>query len=555
MKYCLLINTLLLSICCSIARADLAFTKEGLSPEAQDFADKRIVVYCLPVQMPYGKCQFTEKMEQLKAELLSGSNKGPRFLGHIDFLPSHFTRPKNIKEKYTTWVKQLLPASEWIKLTKYPDPHVRTSAFQALVTAYPDVDFLPIIKEHLTDNETIKRSAYDEYSMEKVGDVFMYIATSSSFNVAVKKFSREQQRTLFTALLTVPNELKSITDFLLYAESFPELYVPIRELAEEDTAALVSLAKYQKQQDIELIKQYLLTIDDVRVISALPHQQRYAAFEHEQRVMLAISHFPAPDLFNELKKRFISNLTAEFYQKPARPIHIRFNPVSTLYNAVARYRNEAALELLTTPYKGEFALTDDEVALHTKLVLNAISKNISPVYENLMWTLWTERDTVTKAIFDYLRVMDESRAFEVIKSNLSEVDKNSKSSPSIYSLDLLPSVLEFVRHHDESFYIETMIKFLGRPNISTFPVLIEQVKLTKHDAFQLLLLTLLNHKSPTIVEQTVDALLAYEDEGIEQIVVDSLKLNRPNRKNYGWNKRYQEWGRDPRFADLQTKRE
>jgi len=553
MKYCLLTHALLFSFCCSIARADLVFTKEGLSPEAQNFADKRIAVYCLPAQAPFGKCQFTEKMERLKAELLSGSKKGERFLGHIDFMPSHFAWKRNIRGDYIAWVKHLLPASEWIKLTKYPDPHVRTSAFRALVTAYPEVDSLPIILEHLTDNELIKQAVYDMYSMEKVGDVFLQIATLSTFQqLEVDKFSDADRQTLFTVLLTQPNELKSITDFLLYAEPFPELYELIRERAKEDTAALVALAKYQQQQDIELIKQQLVSIKDVRAMSALPHQQRHAAFEHEQRVMLAISHFPAPKFFDQLKQRFIRNLTAKLYQNPARPIHIRSNPVQSLYSAIASFRNEAALELFTAPYDGEFALSTEELEMHTKWVSYAISASISPVYENLMWSLWIGQNKVTKAIFDYLRVRDESRAFEVVKSNLRGVDKNSKSAPSIYSLELLPSVLEFVRHHDESFYIETMIKHLGSANIGAFPVFIEQVKLTKLDAFQLTLITLLNHKSPTIVEKTVDALMAYEDEGIKQIVIDSLKLNRLNRNNYGWKKSYKEWEQDPRFVGLKS---
>lgn len=554
MKYCLLIHVLLLSFCCSIVRADLVFTKEGLSPAAQDFADKRIVVSCLEGRSSSGKCQFTEKMERLNSELLRESKKGKRFLGHIDFMPSLIARPENIKEQYTAWVKQLLPAGEWIKLTKYPDPYVRTSAFRALVTAYPEVDYLPIIIEHLTDNELIKQSAYDESWMEKVGDVVMQIATvSTSRLLNVDQFSEAERRTLFTAMLTVPNELKSTAVFLLSAEPTPEFYELIRERAREDAAALVALSKYRKQQDIDLIRQHLMTLEDVRIINAMPRKQQREAFADVKTAFYVTKYFPAPEFLDELTQRFIRNLTAEFYQKPARPMHIRLNPVQALYIAIARYKSKAALDLLSAPHQREFALNTEESEMHIKWVSNAISTNISPIYDNLMWSLWTERNSVTLPIFDYLKTQDEARALELVKISLGDVQHvaqiNHEPGSSVWPR-LLTSMLEFAQQHDEELYIESVNRNLGKADYKYFSVFIEQVKSTKHEAFQLSLFTLLNHKNPLIVAKTVDALMAYGDEGIEQIVIDSLKLNRPTRNNAGWKKRYKIWESDPRLADL-----
>lgn len=554
MKYCLLIHALLLSFCCSIVRADLVFTKEGLSTEAQNFADKRIAVACLEGRAPSGKCQFTEKMERLNSELLSESKKGKRFLGHIDFMPSHFAWETNIRGEYIAWVKQLLPASEWRKLTKYPDPYVRTSAFRALVTAYPEVDYLPIIIEHLTDNELIKQSAYDETWMEKVGDVFMQIATlSTSGPLNVEHFSDAERRTLFTAMLTVPNELKSTGAFLLSAEPTPEFYELIRERAREDAAALVALAKYQQEQDIDLIRQHIMTLDDVRIINAMPRNQQREAFGDVKTAFYVTKYFPAPEFFDELKQRFIRNLTAEFYQKPARPMHIRFNPVQALYSAIARYKNKAALELLSAPHQREFALSAEETELHIKWVSHAISANISPIYHNLMWSLWAERNSVTLPIFDYLKTQNQTRALELVRISLRDVQRvaqiNREPGSSGWS-KLLTAMLEFAQKHDEELYIESVNRNLGKADYKYFSVFIEQVTSTKHEAFQLSLFTLLNHKNPLIVAKTVDALMAYGDEGIEQIVIDSLKLNRPNRKNSAWKNRYKIWESDPRLADL-----
>lgn len=287
--------------------AFVGYDPSKVSPNGQLFADRVIQVYCRQSNGAYSKeyCIDSPRNKQIIDELWAKGRPFP-FYGLVELENPYSWRPNRKIEDYIGWAKTI-PFQDWLELTRHSDPYVRVSAFQALVYAFPEVDIVPFLIEHLDDNTEVKRGAYDESGREKVGDVFFSIAAKlnplSVLNV--EKFNASQRAILFNALLTTPNELKATTAFLLWSEPKPEFYERIRATVTWNKAALVPLSRYQKEQDIKLIKgllselEYTLTTKDRNQLENL-----YYLFR-------GLRYFPHSEFFPLLQDRLNKSFSEE----------------------------------------------------------------------------------------------------------------------------------------------------------------------------------------------------------------------------------------------------
>ncbi len=162
-------------------------------------------------------------------------------------------------EQYDNFVelKKLATQTELLLLVNHPNPAVRAYSFWAL-TEYQNIDLLPIIKNHLNDNETVDTTFACLGQIRRTGDFFIKAATSDSGWIrqkSSKKLPSSQLQSLDRTLIQQPNDFFAQNEALVRINPDPALYPRIRHLLidEHNPAALVALAKYKKEQDIPLI--------------------------------------------------------------------------------------------------------------------------------------------------------------------------------------------------------------------------------------------------------------------------------------------------------------
>lgn len=285
--------------------------------------------------------------------------------------------------RYTLYMELLKYADTngLLRLTNHPNGSVRTHVTLGLIDKhYSKVD--SIFYNYLLLRDTITyyfESCTSDDNWSTSLALFYMVDPEHPFGWWDTTLYRAALRTFDSVVLYTDKSRLArpahyyLTKALPRVNAYGPFYNAVKKMVLEDRnfLALTELAKYRKEEDIELLKQMGDT------------------------AYLAISHFPHPDFWPILKSK------------------IRDNYYPELIHAIAAYKNDEALRILEELY-ARFDTLDNYrymYALHT-----AVATHLCPAYSNLLLKIWEDHQMITLETVDYLsRVAPEDAERSFVK--------------------------------------------------------------------------------------------------------------------------------------------
>lgn len=279
--------------------------------------------------------------------------------------------PSKQWEKYEQ-LKKVANADQLIPLTNHKSPAVRCYAFQALAAKSSGKVF-NVLLAHLTDTSKVKTQSGCILSNEFVGDYFIEVVTPRRIENDIYKLTSKERAVLDSILLNDKSiRLAERSTVLRNLKPTPNNYYRIRELVKDDRnlSALMTLTKYQSQDDKELIASFFHEDDS-----------QYAALH-------AVREFPDSYFFPFVVKVFEKEWEQEYYDYPKWRM---------CFQALAKYPRPETLQLFNKTVR-----TKDEFKYDTlcKYLLIAITKYPNKLYEPV-------RQKIKLDEFDLAEVKDE----------------------------------------------------------------------------------------------------------------------------------------------------
>ncbi|HEY0976057.1 MAG TPA: hypothetical protein VGE21_01195 [Flavobacteriales bacterium] len=382
-------------------------------------------------------------------------------------------------------------------LTAHPSPIVRGYAFWAL-SSNGGSDLLPILLQHIGDTAAVDVQFGCVVHHPRVGD-FLIDVVNGRYGKGEAGLGPAQRAQLDSVLLFTPNNLEARSDLLLEVGPEPALYPRIRELTrtEQDPCALVALAKYHKEEDVPLIlDQY---------VRDLSEEGREVVHPLE-----AIQEFPHPAFRTTLERHLRSSLD--------EGLHAR--EWSHLYQAIAQYKDRWALGLLNLPFGAAPKPSTREFRLD--YLLDALWSVDAPLYDTLLWKLWSEEDRIDRDVLDRLSSRDPERAYRTMKLDVAEASRfrqgmHGSFRSSIPSDSLLAIMLERVLERDSAFGVAMIVKHIQDTDVLNFEVFAQAAGRIQDSSFVALLLGRARKESnPYYLLKAAEALLAYQDPAINR---------------------------------------
>jgi hypothetical protein len=458
-------------------------------------------------QMPYDSIKVSKKTQQIVVKIQKVNELMGRAVYEAGIKPKQYD---NFEQLKATARKE-----ELIELTNHPNGVVRCYSFWAL-SHDNSINLLPIIINHISDDELINTQFGCLGGREKVGDFFINIVTPQYVDLNSKKLTETELRQLDSILIFGHNNLYAKSHAINRAKVTEPLYDKMRELVinNHDQSALVALAKYQKPQDVELIRQnktagrnedddYFFTY---KAICEFPHSSFLPFLESNLKKTLEDTHFS-----NEWRE---------------------------LYKAIASYKNEKAIELLKIPFT---QIKHDNIRkYHIDFVFAALRNYKDSIYDNLFWTLWTEEKRITPDVFDYLYKRNPGNAYELTKKSLLNTDEFYGANISFDFEDLNSSenltvkMLDLVLQKDNQLGFEVIRSNLKEANVHQFPIFAQKVSEIQDKSFIGPLFDRLSKESNAHVYLKIaETLLSYKDPAINKRILEVRKKNTDLTKDWG----------------------
>lgn len=245
--------------------------------------------------------------------------------------------------------------AELVQLTDYSSNAVKCYAFQAL--GYKNnIDLFPILLKHLKDTTTIQTFCGCIISTHLTGDYFIDVVTPDRIGNEKYHISEKQKQLLDSILIFQDGIILSAkADLLRELKPEQKYYKRIRQIviSEKNPVAVLTLAKYKNQNDIEIIRR----------LYGSENTEYYAAY--------ATREFPHDEFYPLLVKLFEKEWAKELYDYPLWRI---------IYQALAKYPSAKTYELFerTIKTKDDFRYQ----TLGTDLMM-AITKYPNKMFEPL----------------------------------------------------------------------------------------------------------------------------------------------------------------------------
>ena len=401
---------------------------------------------------------------------------------------------------------------ELIELTNHPNGVVRSYSFWALSNK-KDVDLFPIVKNHLNDYQLINTQFGCIGGQKMVGDFFIQVITPPYLDLDLAKISSKELKELDSLLIYQTNKLSSRYAAIDRAETTVNLYPTIRELVieENNQRALITLAKYQKEQDIEIIKNFR---------NETNKDEGGYFFTYS-----AISEFPRPEFIPLLEKNLNKTLDNTHFSHDWKK----------LYKAIASYKNEKALELLKIPFT---QVQHQKIKkYHIDFIFNAILEFQVPIYDELLWKIWEEENQVSLQSYKYLLSLNPSKAYELTKREL--VDnyelQNSDFIPNLDNVEFSEFFHEYLLNiiiaNDKELSNKIIKEKIENTNVHNLPLFTSKVNQQKR-FIEPLFNRLENAWNAHIYLNLIETLISYKDDAINKRILEVRKHNK--NLNEGW---------------------
>ncbi|MEO1438340.1 MAG: hypothetical protein AAFV80_22555, partial [Bacteroidota bacterium] len=370
-----------------------------------------------------------------------------------------------------------------------------------------------IIANHIQDTALVRTQFGCVLSDRPTGDFFIDLAMGEFPAYGCRKLSADEIATLDSLLIYTPNYLWSTWTALEQAKPTAMLYPRVREMAilDSNEMALVALAKFQNEEDIELI---------------LAHRGE-SEFELGgfRYTYMALDEFTHPAFLFFLEQHLHSTFDRKHYSRDWE----------FLYKAIANYKNEKALGLLQLPFTE--VVHQNIRRYHLGYVFVAIQEHQVPLYEPLMWKLWEEEGQINTSVFNYLSKSDPARAFKITKSYLTDMNphygvKIDLDAPFVFPAENLTEVMiDLALQQDRDYALAGIADQLRDGYNELFPIFADIAIRLKDPALVEPLFDRL--ENPSFIYsylKTAEALMAYEAPAIDQRLREAQKKYKHLRK-------------------------
>lgn len=468
------------------------------------------LLFSLFIFVSYGQFQFNDKLISNKTNLIIKEiEKVNELMGEMVYANGRRPKQWDNFEK----LKKNVSKKELIELTNHPNGVVRTYSFWAL-SYKKEVDLFPIVKKHIYDTLRIQTQFGCIGDYEMVGDYFINIMTPEIFDNKSKKFNKKEIKELDSLLIYTPNNLKSRFFAIANAEPTENLYPIIRELVikENNQSALISLAKYKKEQDIELI------INNRDKTNTFPE----SGYEYS---FIAMEIFPRDEYFQVLESRLKNTYDEKYFSIEWRE----------LYSVIASYKNEKSLQLLKTTLNEikESELKDS----HIRYIWEAILFHKDKIYDELYWKIWEEEKFKSLEIYKYLYTINPSKVYELTKKDLI-INYQVKESIFVPNLEKVEEskgyydyLLNVVKANDTNLYNFIIEEKIRTSDISNFRLYTSKVE--KQDIFVRPLLDRLEKDdNPHVYLNIIKTLIEFKDLKINKEILEIRKRNIHMNENW-----------------------
>lgn len=408
-------------------------------------------------------------------------------------------------------LKAIATREQLMELLDHKKVSVRCYAMYSL-SYLKDVDMLPLIMAHHKDRSIIKyRMRYWTKDMT-VGNFAIKLGLYGNMNGAVLRqdqknkilnvliyddyYSTFSYDALIRAALTEkhykhvrdlvdgnlkgaalsPEQKKNIFDVMIKrgyysyrngaldkAPLTEKLYTRVRELVikENDQTALIVLAKFKKENDVDLI----LANDDI-----------VRSKGGRCSTLMAIENFPHKRFLPLLEKKLMGSFNKR-------------GNYSSLYSAIGKYPTKDAYKLYMKAYTGIKSEKERVSAVYS--IHSAINKNYDPVYDPFLWETWDKYDYIFPKTLEILFKKNPKRAVSLIVKYLQKFEKS----------DMVEEKMKYVLKTDKNKAKQLIRKGLVHENLFIFSEYLRAAKLYNNPEYAGLVLKKLENEtdSETII--------------------------------------------------------
>jgi len=225
-------------------------------------------------------------------------------------------------------LKEIATMDQLVALTDYANPVVRCYAFRALAAKNSDQVF-PILLAHLQDTTRVETLSGCLGGSEYTGDYFVGVVKYYEEDYPGYKLNEVEQTTLESIFIYDENIVlyerrRVLEDLAPQAEYYSRIRQVVKE--KRESAALVVLAKYKKQEDKALIASFLQEDES-------PYQ-----------ALQAILEFTDDYFYDEV---------VQFFEEGLNSDQLSHSQLRLCYQVLAKYPNEKTVELFNRTFQIE----------------------------------------------------------------------------------------------------------------------------------------------------------------------------------------------------------
>ncbi|TPG42131.1 hypothetical protein [Flavobacterium pectinovorum] len=397
-------------------------------------------------------------------------------------------------------LKKNASLEELIMLTNHPNAVVRCYSFWALLRL-KNIDLFSIVKNHLGDDSMVQTQFGCIGSSEKVGDFYIQLVTTDyeDDDVSTKLLNERQLKILDSLLIYSENNLNMRFDAISKAEPTEDLYPKVRELVikENNQSALVTLAKYRKESDIELI----LKNKDIDEDAESGYFSTYKA----------IQNFPDVRFLPLLEKNLNNTLDEDYFSQEWRE----------LYLAIASYKSQKSLELLSIPFTK--VKNKDIKKYHIEFVNNAILVNKCKIYDDLLWKIWQEEHLITLESFKYFLQLNKAKTLELSKREfipnyqIKDIESIPKTRENMFTESLEETILNFILINDKLLAYNLISDKIANETVSNFEIYCKKASELKDRFFiEPLFKRMKTEDNAYVYLEIVETLISFKDDSINK---------------------------------------
>lgn len=465
-----------------------------------------LTLNCFGQRFQFDKTKISSQTKQIVAKIEKENMLMGSAVGNGGKRPKQFDNFTELQKVATN--------GELQELTNHPNGVVRCYSFWAL-TYDSSINLLPIVIKHIPDDENVSTMFGCIVSGEKVGDFFISLVTPRYVDLDSKKLTSPEYDYLDSILIYTPNKLYAKENAINRTALNEKSYERVRELVlkEGSQSALVTVAKFKRKQDIQLILNNKAT------------RERYDQLSFTYK---AISEFPDNAFLPLLKKSLYEAIDKGSWSTEWRE----------LYKAIASFKNDTALQLLKVP----FTQTKHENIrqYHVDFIFGAVQNFYTPIYDELLWTMWENEKKINTKVFNLLYPTNPDKSFQLTKKTLLNADDfyylntGGYSEDEETSVNLLDVMLDTILVRDRPYAIALINKNIREINVHQFPTFADKALKIRDTSFvSSLFYRLKSENNPHIYLKATAVLITLKDKEINKRIVEVAKTNPALKKDWG----------------------